>query len=169
MRKGKTRRRNSNDRAGQSVRLEIEKPASAQTFSNQAADHSSHCCLRLVFAYQKRQQAGLFLKDLVPLTAIGSAYVWRAAPGSSDCPQLRMRLVWFGGTCFRMSETRGSASLRCIRRSKQWSRAKRCVCAICVDSQRDWQRAKTIRLRTRLRRDTEEQRAEGRSRNDEAA
>jgi hypothetical protein len=27
-----------------------------------------------VFAYQKRQQAGLFLKDLVPLTAIGSAY-----------------------------------------------------------------------------------------------
>jgi len=48
-------------------------------------------------------------------------------------PQLRMRLVWFGGTCFRMSETRGSAPLRCIRRSKQWSRAKLCLSASCLD------------------------------------
>jgi hypothetical protein len=37
-----------------------------------------------LFAYQKKQQAGLFLKDLIPLAAIGRAYVWRAgldAPG----------------------------------------------------------------------------------------
>jgi len=82
------------------------------------------------------------LKDLVPLTAIGSAYVWRAGPASSDCPQLRMRLVWFGGTCFR------------IRRSKQWSRAKLCGSASCRDyngTGRGQQgRAKSIRLRTRL-------------------
>jgi hypothetical protein len=35
-----------------------------------------------VFAYQTKQQAGLFLKDLVPLAAIGSAYAWR--DGTSD-------------------------------------------------------------------------------------
>jgi hypothetical protein len=29
-----------------------------------------------MFAYQKRQQTGLFLKDLIPLAAIGRAYVW---------------------------------------------------------------------------------------------
>jgi len=31
-----------------------------------------------LFAYQKKQQVGLFLKDLIPLAAIGRAYVWRA-------------------------------------------------------------------------------------------
>jgi len=34
-----------------------------------------------VFAYQTKQQAGFFLKDLVPLPAIGRAYVWRDGPG----------------------------------------------------------------------------------------
>jgi hypothetical protein len=34
-----------------------------------------------VFAYQKKQQAEFFLKDLVPLPAIGRAYVWRAGTG----------------------------------------------------------------------------------------
>jgi len=33
-----------------------------------------------VFAYQTKQQAGFSLKYLVPLTAIGSAYVWRDGP-----------------------------------------------------------------------------------------
>jgi len=31
-----------------------------------------------LFAYQTKQQAGLFLKDLIPLAAIGRAYVWGA-------------------------------------------------------------------------------------------
>jgi len=31
-----------------------------------------------LFAYQTKQQVGLFLKDLIPLAAIGRAYVWRA-------------------------------------------------------------------------------------------
>jgi hypothetical protein len=39
--KKKLGRRNANDRAGQSVRSEIEKPAGAQAFSDQAADHFS--------------------------------------------------------------------------------------------------------------------------------
>ena len=34
-----------------------------------------------MFAYQTKQQAGFSLKYLVPLTAIGSAYVWRDGPG----------------------------------------------------------------------------------------
>src|SRR5207253_7401918 len=131
-RKEKTRRRNSNDRAGQSVRLEIEKPASAQTFSNQAADHSSHCCLRLLFAYQTKQQAGFFLKDLIPLAAIGRAYVWRAAPGSAS----------------------GEASSGLVQSAA-------CVRLVGIHNGTG-RRAKSIRLRTRLRRDTEEQRAEGR-------
>jgi hypothetical protein len=51
-----------------------------QAFSDQAADHFFHCCLRLVFAYLTNEQAGLSLKYLVPLAAIGRAYVWDAGP-----------------------------------------------------------------------------------------
>jgi hypothetical protein len=31
-----------------------------------------------LFACQKKQQARFFLKDLIPLAAIGRAYVWRS-------------------------------------------------------------------------------------------
>jgi hypothetical protein len=34
-----------------------------------------------LFAYQTKQQVGLFLKDLIPLAAIGRAYVWRVGAG----------------------------------------------------------------------------------------
>src|SRR5439155_16969970 len=127
VRKEKTRRRNSTDRAGQSARSRIETLASASTISSQAADHLYHCCLRLLFAYQTKQQAGFFLKDLVPLAAIGRAYVWRAAPGSAS----------------------GEASSGLVQSAA-------CVRLVGIHNGTD-RRAKSIRLRTRLRRDTEEQ------------
>ena len=46
-----------------------------RTYSNQAADHSSPCCLRLVFASHSNEQPGFSLKYLVPLAGIGRAYV----------------------------------------------------------------------------------------------
>jgi predicted N-acetyltransferase YhbS len=39
-----------------------------------------------VFAYQTKQQAGFFLKDLVPLAAIGSAYVRGQKSANSKAP-----------------------------------------------------------------------------------
>jgi len=37
-----------------------------------------------LFAYQTKQQVSLFLKDLIPLAAIGRAYVWRAGEQDNE-------------------------------------------------------------------------------------
>ena len=73
-----------------SARSKIEKPAGASKFSNQAADHSYHCCLRLVFAYLSNDQPAFSLKYLEPLRAIGSTYVWRDGLGKAAARRFRM-------------------------------------------------------------------------------
>ncbi|PYK79586.1 MAG: hypothetical protein DME40_18505 [Verrucomicrobia bacterium] len=61
-----------------------------------------------MFAYQTKQQARFFLKDLIPLAAIGRAYVWHDGTGV-ELP-----------SCVLNS---GCA----------WPRAKLCVSAFCRD------------------------------------
>src|SRR5258705_12765430 len=75
LRKERTRRRRSAARAVRSVRSESEKRAGAAKCSDQADDRSWHCCLRLVVACLTNGQARFSLKYLVPLAAIGSAYL----------------------------------------------------------------------------------------------